>query len=254
VRRLLAAALLALPLVSATAQATSASSPLPPHPARWVTDSASFLSPPAREALDQKLEAWERSSGHQFVVWIGPTSGDWSPEDFATKSFQAWGVGSKELSDGLALFVFSEDRKVRIEVGYGLEGTIPDAIASRIIREAILPRLATGDRDGAITAGVDAAIAVVSGTPGEASAASPTTGSAPRPGPARPRHLSTGQLVIAGIVGLLFLVLLVTNPRLAIWLLINIMSSSGGRGGSSGSGGFSGGGGRSGGGGATGSW
>ncbi len=254
-RSLLAAALLSLPLVSAPAGVASASTPIPPRPVRWVTDSVGFLSPGALQSLDQRLQAWERASGHQFVVWIGPTSGDWSPEDFATKAFESWGVGRKDASDGLALFVFSEDRKVRFEVGYGLEGTIPDAVASRIVREAILPRLAAGDRDGAITAGVDTAIAVVSGEPGAVGAAAPTDGARQaRPGAAPPRKLTKGQLVIAGIVGLLFLVLLVTNPRLAIWLLINIVSSSGGRGSSSGGGSWSGGGGRSGGGGATGSW
>lgn len=246
-RPLLAAALLALPLIPAGA--SRAATPLPPAPTRRVTDSSAFLSPGGRESLDQKLEAWERSTGHQFIVWIGPTSGDLGPEDFATKAFRSWGVGKRERDDGLALFVFAEDRKVRFEVGYGLEGTLPDAIASRIIREAMLPRLAAGDQDGAVTAAVDAATALISSTATAAGVAP-----SPPPGTRLPRELTKGQIVLAAIVGLLFLLLLVTNPRLAIWLLINIVSSASGGRSSGGSGGWSGGGGRSGGGGATGSW
>lgn len=250
-RPLLAAALLALPL--ATAGAQPASSAIPPRPVRWATDSAGFLSPGARQSLDQRLEAWERTTGHQFVVWVGPTSGEWSPEDFATKAFEAWGVGRKGEEDGLALFVFAQDRKVRFEVGYGLEGTLPDVLASRIIREQMLPRLAAGDRDGAVTAGVEAAIAVVSGE-ASATAGAPARGAPPTPAGQRPvRRLTTGQMVIGAVIGLLFLLLLITNPRLALWLLVNILSSSG-RGGSGSGGSWSGGGGRSGGGGATGSW
>jgi uncharacterized protein len=144
---------------------------------------------------------------------------------------------------------------VRIEVGYGLEDRVPDLVASRIIRDTIAPRLQAGDRDGAVTAGVDALLAAINR---EGPTAPATTGYE-RPG-ARP--LTLGQKILFGLIGLFLLWLVITHPALVYYLLVNILSSSGGgggyRGGGSwgggGGGGFSGGGGRSGGGGATGSW
>ena len=77
------------------------------------------------------------------------------------RTFAAWRVGRKGLDDGLVLFVFAKDRKVRIEVGYGLEDQVPDAIASRIIREVIVPRIQAGDQDGALAAGVGALLEAI---------------------------------------------------------------------------------------------
>lgn len=240
-KRLAAAAALAL----AAAALVAAPAPIPPAPQRWVTDTAGFLSEGTRRSLDARLEAYERSTGHQVLVWIAPTTGETPIEDFAARTFQSWKVGRKGIDDGLVLFIFTGDRKVRFEVGYGLEDKVPDAIASRIIREALAPRLQAGDRDGAVEAGVDAALAAIGGT---AVAETP-------PGPARPRPLGAAEKIIIAIVVAGFLLILITNPSLAFWLLVNIMSS-GGRGGgtSGGGGGWGGGGGRSGGGGATGSW
>src|SRR5262249_47354714 len=155
-------------------------------------------------------------------------------------------VGRKGIDDGLVLFIFSEDRKIRIEVGYGLEPVVTDAQASRIIRETIAPRIRAGDRDGAVEAGVGALTQVIGG-PG-----------APG-GAVRTRHtlpVSPLQAIVLGVIALVVLGLLITHPTLAAMLLFNIFS--GGRGGGwgdgggGGGGGFSGGGGRSGGGGATG--
>ena len=102
---------------------------------------------------------------------IAQTTGDTPTEDWTVRAFAAWKVGSKGLDDGLILFVFAKDKKVRIEVGYGLEGVVPDAIASRIINEVIVPRIQSGDRDAAVTAGIEALTGVVSpqagGTSGE---------------------------------------------------------------------------------------
>jgi uncharacterized protein len=106
-------------------------------PTRWVTDSAGFLSEGARQELDSRLETYQRQTGHHVLVWIGRTTDGIPLEDFTVRAFAAWQVGRKGLDDGLVLFVFSDDRKVRVEVGYGLEGQVPDAIASRIIRETI---------------------------------------------------------------------------------------------------------------------
>lgn len=77
-------------------------------------------------------------------------------EDWATRTFNAWRIGRKDINDGVALFVFSEDRKLRIEVGLGLEQVLTNAVAARIIREVAVPKLRAGDQDGAIAATVDA--------------------------------------------------------------------------------------------------
>ena len=108
------------------------------------------MSADAVRSLDSQLEAYERSSGHQLLVYIGKTTGGVPIEDWAVRAFQAWKVGRKGLDDGLALFIMADDRRLRIEVGYGLEGQVPDAMASRIINEVIVPRVQAGDRDGAV--------------------------------------------------------------------------------------------------------
>ena len=217
----------------------------PPPPTRWVTDGSNLLSPAMRDSLDQRLKAYEESTGHQVLVWIGGTTGGDPLEDWTVRAFAAWKVGRKGLDDGLVLFVFSGDQKVRIEVGYGLEGQVPDIIASRIIQESVLPRLKSGDADGALNEGVDRIIKVVGG---DASA-----GESQNHGQRVGEPIGTGEWIIIIVLGLAFLVLLITHPSFAIWLLFNLLS--GGRGGGSGSGGgWSGGGGSSGGGGASGSW
>ena len=242
-KRLLAGLLLlAAPLVALAAEA-----PIPAPPARWATDNAGFLSAGGLARLDARLETFERATGNQVLVWIGDTTGQTPVEDWAVKTFAAWRVGRKGLDNGLVVFVLAKDRKIRIEVGYGLEEKVPDAVASRVIREVIAPRLQAGDADGALDAGVGALLgAIRPDLAGEGLAPSPE-----RPSP-QARRLTPLQLVFAGLLVVGFLVLLVTNPGLALYLLVSILS--GGRGGGGGGGGFSGGGGRSGGGGATGGW
>jgi uncharacterized protein len=208
------------------------------------------MSRDALHSLDLQLEAYERSSGHQLLVYIGTTTGGVPIEDWAVRAFQAWKVGRKGLDDGLTLFIMSEDRRMRIEVGYGLEGQVPDAMASRIVNDVIVPRVQAGDRDSAVLAGMDAVAQTLTG---RGLSESPVIHRGERGREKRP--LTIGQLIIFGIVGIGFLILLVTNPGLAIYLLASILSGNregGYRGG--GGGGFVGGGGRSGGGGASGSW
>jgi uncharacterized protein len=209
------------------------------------------MSADAARSLDSQLQAYEGSSGHQLLVYIGKTTGGVPIEDWAVKAFQAWKVGRKGLDDGLALFIMTDDRRLRIEVGYGLEGQVPDAMASRIINEIIVPRVQAGDRDGAVASGMNAVANVLGGGGLSDSSRAQRT---ERGGRGRP--LTLGQLVIFGIVGILFLILLATNPGLAIYLVASILSGNrdGSYRGGGGGGGFSGGGGRSGGGGASGSW
>jgi uncharacterized protein len=155
----LAALLLAMP-----AAARAAETPIPPSPKMWVTDNAGVLDPATLTALNTKLASYQRSSGHQVIVWIGTTTGDAPLEDWTIRAFTAWKVGRKGLDDGLALFIFMQDHKVRIEVGYGLEGKVTDAKASRIARNEVAARMKNGDPKGAVTAGVDALLAAIGGT------------------------------------------------------------------------------------------
>lgn len=229
----------------------AAETPIPPAPTRWVTDTANFMSPGAASSLDASLESYERSTGHQLIVYIGQTTGDAPIEDWAARAFQKWKVGRKGMDDGLVLFIMAADRKLRFEVGYGLEPTVPDVIASRVINDVIVPRVQSGDRDGAVISGMDAVMSVIGGGGLPASARDGQR----RGSPSRP--LSLGQLILFGIIGLVVLFIFVTNPSLAMYLLFSILS--GGRGGGDwggggGGGSFGGGGGRSGGGGASGSW
>ena len=223
-----------------------AQSPPPPAPTRWVTDGSNLLSPAMRESLNQRLKAYQANTGHQVLVWIGDTTGGDPLEDWTVRAFAAWKVGRKGLDDGLVLFVFTKDRKVRMEVGYGLEGQVPDIVASRIIRETILPRLRAGDADGALSQGVDRILKVVGG---DATARQPQD-----QGGQGGQPLGLGGWILMAILGLGFLALAITHPGLAVWLLFNILSGAGGGGGGGGGGGWSGGGGRGGGGGASGSW
>jgi uncharacterized protein len=222
---------------------------IPPPPSSWVTDDAAMLSSGARRALDEKLRAYEKQSGHQVVVYVGTTTGATPLEEFATKTFERWRLGKKGKDDGLLVVVLARDRKMAIEVGYGLEDRVPDAVASRIIREVMAPRLQAGDPDGALVQGVDAVLAAIEKKPFKA-----VPGTSPE-GAERPFWPSLPQIVLFGLLGLGFLVLLVTNPSLAIAFLYVLGRGGGGGGfGGGGGGGFGGGGGRSGGGGARGSW
>ena len=255
VRRVVASLALLLVAVGG-AGAARAETAIPPAPERWVTDGAGFLSAGAVAALDARLGAYARDTGHQALVYIDHTTGGVPIEDWAVRAFQRWRVGRKGIDDGLVLFVFADDRRLRIEVGYGLEDRVPDATAKRIIEERITPRLRAGDRDGAIRAGVEAMLAAVGGgAPGAApEEAQPAVGPPPLPIPG-------WMKVVGGVLVLLVLGLLITHPSLAWLLLLSIGSGRGGGGGGwggggggGGGGGFSGGGGRSGGGGASGGW
>jgi uncharacterized protein len=258
-RSAVAAALMTASLAGVPA-AFAVGAPIPGPPAHFVTDTAGFLSSTTRDELDRRLEAFDKSSGHQVLLWIGRTTGETPIEDWGVRAFAAWRVGRKGLDDGIVLFIMADDRKVRIEVGYGMEDRIPDARAASIIRERIVPRLRQGDRDGAARAGIDAILTATGGPAGAV--------------PQRPPALAArgwGQLALFLLLGIVALGFLGTHPGLAVLLLTNLASSRGtnrgsgtfrgpgggfggfGGGGFSG-GGFSGGGGRSGGGGATGSW
>src|SRR5947207_2527996 len=134
---------------------------VPPPPATYVTDKAAILSESDARALNDKLAAFEQRSGAQFIIYVFPTLDDEALEDFTIRCAERWKVGNKKYDNGLILFVFVKERKIRIEVGYGLEGTVTDALSSRVIREDIAPHFQKGDYAGGLNAAADSLIALI---------------------------------------------------------------------------------------------
>ena len=155
--------LAALPLWLFLATAAAAQSP-PPVPRDYVTDQADILPADAEARLTARLKQFDEETSNQVLVALFPSLPPGAAlEDFTVRTAQAWRLGRAKLDNGVVLFVFVQDRKVRIEVGYGLEGALPDVTAHRIIEEQITPRFRAGDYPGGVEAGVNAIIAATKG-------------------------------------------------------------------------------------------
>ena len=255
---------------------------VPPLTGR-VVDQATTLTSEQKATLEQTLQAFEARKGSQLAVLIVPTTAPETIEQYALRVAEQWKLGRKKVDDGAVLVVAQNDRALRIEVGYGLEGALTDATSKRIISEIIVPRFKAGDFHGGITAGVDQIIRVIDGEP------LPKPNGKSAAGMADIQQYVPVILILALVVGgLLRSVLgrfpgaLVTGGAMAVvaWLFAGAVSIalvagviallftllSGGMGhgvgghrggygrGGFGRGGFSGGGGGFGGGGATGRW
>jgi uncharacterized protein len=227
---------------------------IPPAPAKYFNDYAQVISAAAAAQLNQALENFERESSDQILVAVFPKmQSDSSIEDYTVRVARAWHAGQKNKNNGAVLFVFIQDRKMYIQVGYGLEGVLPDALCKRIIEEQITPHFKSGDFTGGLTAGVQGILAAVKG---EYQGAGSTV--AERNGRSRSR---SSVVSIVFIVFVILLSLLSRGRRHRSWLGGGWFIGGGGGGWSGGSGGgfsggsgFSGGGGSFGGGGAGGSW
>ncbi len=232
-----------------------ASEVIPPAPSRYFNDYAGVVSPATAGALNTQLEQYERDSSNQLLVVVYPKmQSDSSIEDYTIRVAQSWGVGQKGRSNGAVLFVFITDRKAYLQVGYGLEPVLTDALSKRIIESELKPAFRAGDYEGGLRAGVSAMIAA---TKGEYKGTGATVNDARSRG---------GNSSLIKLAGFFLIVLLFSFGRrrmspLGALLLANSASSilSSGRGGGGwsgggGGGGFSGGGGSFGGGGAGGSW
>jgi uncharacterized protein len=137
---------------------------VPPLKAR-VTDLTGTLQPDQQALLEQTLQAFENKKGIQIAVLIVPTTQPETIEQYAIRVAESWKLGRKGVDDGVLLLIARNDRKLRIEVGYGLEGAIPDAVAKRIVSEIITPHFKQDDYFGGIRAGVERIVKVVEGEP-----------------------------------------------------------------------------------------
>lgn len=257
--RLARAARLAIVGALCIGPAARAADTTPPPPEHYFNDYAQFVPADAAARLDQELQSFDQEGSNQIVVAVFPELPSPSLEDFTIRTAQSWRVGRKKLDNGVVLFVFVKEHKTRLEVGYGLEGALPDALCKRILDDEMAPRLRAGD----VTGGFEAAIrAIIAATRGEYVP--------PKPSGGRQGSLGLGKIVILVAVILLLMWLQGGGPtsytgsgwRRRGWgggwgggfLGGGGGWGAGGGGGGWGGGGFSGGGGSFGGGGASGSW
>lgn len=219
-----------------------------------VVDAAGILKPEEEAAIDAKLKAHADRTSDQVVVATVANLQGLTVEDYANRLFRHWAIGQAKTNNGVLLLVAPIDRKVRIEVGYGLEGALTDALSKVIITTAILPRFKAGDYAGGVNAGVDAILTILAGDAEEWQ----------RRAKVRSDEADPVQVVL--FVLFFFAILFVVyrmnrgggGRRGGGFILVPGPSSGGWSGGVSGGfgdgGGFSGGGGSSGGGGASGDW
>ncbi len=128
----------------------------PGAPTGYVNDFAKVLSTEAKQSLETELTAFEKQTSNEITIAIVPNMGGDYIENYAVKLFEEWGIGKKDKDNGVLLLLAIEEREMRIEVGYGLEGALPDSIAQSILNNDMTPLLKSGDYDGAIIAGVQA--------------------------------------------------------------------------------------------------
>jgi uncharacterized protein len=272
-RRGLAAILLVLCLSASAADEVAI-----PSLQQRVTDLTQTLSANEQAALESKLAQFEQQKGSQIAILLVPTTQPEAIEQYSIRVVEAWKLGRKGIDDGILILVAKEDRKMRIEVGYGLEGIVPDSIANQVILDAMKPRFKQGDFYGGLDAAIDQLIARINGEP------------LPEP-PQRQASqgdwgdllpmLLFGGLLVGGVLRAIFGNFLggAVNGGLvgaAVWLLgggmliaiviafiaflltmsggLGMLNGYSGGGGFGGRGGFSGGGGGFGGGGASGDW
>ncbi len=212
-----------------------------------IVDQANVIPAATRSAIEQKLVDLEQKSGIQLVVATVTSLDGQEIEPYANALFRSWKLGEKAKNNGVLLLVAPNEKRVRIEVGYGLEGTLTDALSKVIITNAIAPRFKAGDFGDGISRGVDDIITVLTTDASEWQK---------RPSLRLDKQDTRGPVNWLIVAGLIVLVgLLIVSPGFR-WLFFNIalnvlLSSGSSR---SSSGGFSGGGGSSGGAGASGSW
>jgi len=227
-----------------------------------VVDGANMLSPAVEASLNDKLAALETQTGRQLVVATLPSLQGYEIEDYGYQLGRAWGIGDAKADTGVLLIVAPNERQVRIEVGYGLEPILTDALSSTILQGQVLPRFKAGDMEAGVVAGADAIAAQLALPADEAAARA-------RAAAAKPKAQSDPRSGFPILLVIIFLVFMFTRGRRGRggagalpWILLGALSGRGGGRddwggggfGGGGGGGFSGGGGSFGGGGSSGRW
>ena len=227
----------------------------PPANDGWVTDLAGMVGPEAEARLEERMESYRAGSGHEVAVLTVPSLDGDAIEPFALRVAREWGLGQADEHNGALLVVARDEGAIRVEVGRGLEGTLTDSVAGRIVRDVIAPEFRRGDFERGIERGVVAMHAAIGGDYG------------PIDGAARPAPVPVGGLMPLLVLAALSFAMTRSRRRHVHrsggqprredpWILIPPLSGTGrggGTGGFGGFGGFGGGGGFSGGG-ASGSW
>jgi uncharacterized protein len=228
-----------------------------------VVDSASMLSVSAKANIESQLKAYEAKSSDQVVIATVKSLEGYEISDYANRLFRAWKIGQAKQNNGVLLLIAKDDRKVRIEVGYGLEGTLTDTLSGLIIRENIVPKFKAGDVDGGMSQAVASIIKVLAGDASEMQARAAAHAKTVQ------QNSNQGDSLIPFVIIIVIFLIFFLNARQNQqsrmgnsnmrnrnpgWIIVPSGSSSWGGGGGSDSGGFSGGGGDSGGGGASGGW
>lgn len=247
--------LLPVLLLAALAGVAAAALPIPPPPDHRINDYAGALSTADRERLEDKLRARERESSNQIVVAIFRSLEGENLEDYSIRLAQAWRIGQKGLDNGVIFVIFVDDRKMRLEVGYGLESKLTDALSSQVLRQVVAPRFREGKIGDGVAAGLDAIEQAIAGTYKATAEGQPrrAQGSSALP-------IILLVIVVAGIFSIVIPALHQSHVRRHGWTGSSrgwggpIVFSSGGGGGGGGGGDFGGGGGGFGGGGASGDW
>ncbi len=196
----LAAICILFPLLAVPAMATLA---FPDRERRAVVDAAAVIPDDAEAALDARIVAWNRATGHQFVVATVPSLQGRPISDYGYQLLRHWGLGRADADDGVILLLAPTEREVRIEVGYGLEAQLTDAASGRIIAETIRPALRRGDIAGALGAGADRIMAVL------AAPEAPVPLVSPPP--------ESGFSLTNSIIGVVFLLFLLAVTGLLLW-------------------------------------
>jgi uncharacterized protein len=183
-----------------------------PYLAGRVSDQANMIGDDLEDRLDARLRQLETETGAQVAVLTIPSLEDESIEDFSMRVVETWQLGRADVDDGVLVLVARDDRLVRIEVGYGLEGALTDAQSARIIRSLMAPRFRSGDFDGGIDAAVDAIEKAIRGEPLPLPDQQPT-GDAGRGFP------DPGWLFMLALFGLPFIQAALTARGSAAWIL-----------------------------------
>lgn len=225
-----------------------------------VVDDAHVLSPQVQADLTAKLAALEQKNGDQLVVVTLPSLQGLEIEDYGYQLGRAWGIGQKGKNNGVLFIVAPSEHKVRIEVGYGLEPELTDALSSVILQSAVLPRFRAGDVPGGVVAGTDAIVQQLGLDPAAAQANAKAAEAQTARAEARPSgRVHTIPVIIIVLVVFFIIRMMLGGRGGGLWALPFLFMGGGGFGGRNdddlgGGGGFSGGGGSFGGGGSSGNW